>query len=75
MKSLASRGTAGNGICVSGCGPGGLVLMFPAILLCFVSQNNDAGMLVGETGQPAPAYQASTFGSSHCWARPRDQDH
>lgn len=51
------------------------MLVFPAILLCFVSQTNDAGVLVGETGQSAPANQTSTFGSRHGWAQPRDQDH
>lgn len=62
-------------VVVLGCGPGGPVLVFPAILLCFVSQTNDAGVLVGETGQSAPANQTSTFGSRHGWAQPRDQDH
>lgn len=51
------------------------MLVFPVILFSFVSQSNDAGVLVGETGQPAPENQTSTFGSSHGWAWPRDQDH
>lgn len=38
-------------VAVLGCGPGGHVLVFPGLLLCFVTQNNDAGVLVGETGQ------------------------
>lgn len=51
-----------------GRGSGGLGPVFPAILFCFVSQSNDAGVLVGETGPPARADQTSTFGSSHHWA-------
>lgn len=61
-------------VMVLGCGPGGHVLVFPVLLSCFVTQSNDAGVLVGETGQPAPANQTSTFGNSHGWAQPRDQD-
>lgn len=60
---------------VSGVWPWRTCASFSMILFCFVSQSNDAGVLVGETGQPAPANQTSTFGSSSGWAWPRDQDH
>lgn len=49
-------------VAVLGCGPGGHVPGFSGLLLCFVTQNNDAGVLVGETGQPSTS--ESNF---HIW--------
>lgn len=54
----------------AGCGLDDLLSSDP---LCF--QSDDAGVLVGETGQRAPANQTSPFGSSCDWSKPRDQDH
>lgn len=59
-------------VVVLGCGPGVSGLVFSAVLFCYVSYSNDAGVLVGEAGQLAPANQTSTFGNSRGWAWPGD---